>query len=117
MTIVTNQQLFQVVHRMEEKSNGSTYSSETSLQDKTERKGCWARYFPYGFWAEWRRLAILAVPIVVETIKDTKQVLITGKPLNKGNKKRVPRERKSRRSLLNQGAAVTTKDILNCTVH
>nr|CDS31279.1 multidrug and toxin extrusion protein 1 [Hymenolepis microstoma] len=50
---------------MEAKPNGRAYSSEISLQDRTERKGCWARYFPYGFWSEWRHLAVLAVPIIL----------------------------------------------------
>ncbi|VDO00253.1 unnamed protein product [Rodentolepis nana] len=50
---------------MEGKSNGRAYSSEISLQDKTEKKGCWARYFPFGFWSEWRHLAILAFPIIL----------------------------------------------------
>uniref|UniRef100_A0A915EX64 Multidrug and toxin extrusion protein n=1 Tax=Echinococcus canadensis TaxID=519352 RepID=A0A915EX64_9CEST len=41
------------------------------------RKGLWGRYFPYGFWYEWKYLGMLALPIMLTSMSNYAAVPIS----------------------------------------
>ncbi|KAH9282647.1 Multidrug and toxin extrusion protein 2 [Echinococcus granulosus] len=41
------------------------------------REGLWARYFPYGFWYEWKYLGMLALPIMLTSMSNYAAVPIS----------------------------------------
>ncbi|CDS41523.1 multidrug and toxin extrusion protein 2 [Echinococcus multilocularis] len=52
----------------DEESIDSMYSLHEQLPPV--QKGQWARYFPFGFWYEWRHLAMLAIPIMLTSMSN-----------------------------------------------
>ncbi len=47
-----------------EGTSESTYSLDFDVDEVDSSASCWKRFFPYGFWSEWKELARLAIPIV-----------------------------------------------------
>ncbi|KAH9278800.1 Multidrug and toxin extrusion protein 1 [Echinococcus granulosus] len=65
--------------RSEEDRDEESIDSMYSLHEQLPpvRKGQWARYFPFGFWYEWRHLAMLAIPIMLTSMSNYAMVPVS----------------------------------------
>eukprot|EP00108_Taenia_solium_P005497 TsM_000456600 transcript=TsM_000456600 gene=TsM_000456600 len=53
---------------VDQRSIDSTYDLDEELSPT--RNGLWTRYFPHGFWYEWKCLAMLALPIMLTSVSN-----------------------------------------------